>query len=99
MIAALNERFRGSTHRSLQPPVFRGYWDDGTRLVSDRVMFLFVDVPRDVGDPALMQELEDLRNAACQAYDAAGRHQDAIWLIAHPIVGLVDPCPAPAPPQ
>ena len=96
----VHDKFDGSTQSSLQPSVFRGFWQDvdENRLVEDHHVLVMIDI-QGVGpeDEGVWGRLGALRAHACARYEAAGAnaYQKEIWVVAHATWMFVEACLEP----
>lgn len=82
VVAAANRRFQGSTHSSMVPPGFWGYWVDPTTSIvyEDQVALVIVDLLPAHDDAALLVVLSEWKAEAFDAYAAVGSPQAEMWM-------------------
>lgn len=92
IISDLRSRFGGCSHSVLRQPVFRGYWFDPetATLYIDQISLVISDIPLAVNDPALVENLSDVRNYALQVYADLGSVQEEVWTIVQPTFRLIE---------
>ena len=80
--ATLNKQYKGSTHSTVRPPVFRGWYeDDGGNLIPDSICLLLVMVKADLDRQEVETRLRKILVLVDERYRKAESPQAEIWMI------------------
>lgn len=80
--AYLNKMYRGSTHSTVRPPVFRGWYEDGDgNLIPDSICLLLVMVKADLDHRDVEDRLRKILMLINEKYKKAESPQDEIWMV------------------
>lgn len=80
-------RITGFTRTRTFPHPYEGWWWSTTRQrwVRDPLAVVVIDHELPIGDQRCQDQIDEFKQTAAKCYADAGRPQEEIWVVAHPI--------------